>query len=258
MKARARLVVERDSGGASVVRELRSMSPLTLLPCPPSLHDGDPDTALVHLAGSAATPLGGDVLDLAIVVGPGARLRLVGVGATLALPGQHPGPSTMSVTIEVGAAGSLEYLTEPTIVVSAADHHADLRADLAADARLRCREVVVLGRSGERPGAFHSETRLRRDGTTLLRQRLDLGGALDATPTHLAGHPVIATELLVWGADPAEAAVGDWWSLVPLAHGGSLATVLAEDTITAYRRLDTATAAHPGLAEPAAAVPVSG
>ena len=57
---------------------------------------------------------------------------------------------------------------------------------------------------------------------------------------------MLATELLVWGADP-ERPVGErWWSLTPLAAGGSLATALAPDAVTAHRWLDTARAAHPG------------
>lgn len=249
MKAAARLVVALDDTGRSVVRDLRSASPLTLMPCPATRHDEDPGTALVHLVGSAAAPLGGDDLALTVEVGPGAALSLRGIGATLALPGQHPGSGRMSVTIRVAEGGRLEYLTEPTVVAAEADHRTELHADLAADARLRCREVVVLGRSGERPGRLRGDVRLRRDGTTLLRQHLDLGGPEpDDGPAHLAGHPVVATELLVWGADPDSPSVGDWWSLVPLARGGSLATALAPDTLVAYRLLDTATAAHPGLA----------
>lgn len=248
MKAVARLVVERDGTGRSVVRDLRSVSPLTLMPCPAARHDEDPDTALVHVVGSAAAPLGGDVLELAVEVGPGAALTLRAIGATLVLPGQRPGPSHTSVTFDVAEGGRLEYLTEPTIVAAGARHHASLRADLAPDARLRLREVVVLGRSGEQPGRFRGDTLVRRDGTTLLCQHLDLGDPdLDVSPAHLSGHHVIATDLLVGEPDPAEPAVGEWWSLVPLAHGGSLATALADDTVTAYRLLDTATAARPGL-----------
>ncbi|MDR6594586.1 urease accessory protein UreD [Saccharothrix longispora] len=260
-------MVERDRTGRSVVRDLRSVSPLTLMPCPATRHDDDPDTALVHLVGSAAAPLGGDVLEVTVEVGPGAALSLRAIGATLALPGQHPGPSRTSMTFQVADGGRLEYLTEPTIVAAGADHHADLRADLAADARLRCREVVVLGRSGERPGRFRGDTQVRRDGATLLCQGLDLGDPdLDACPAYLAGHRVVATELLVGDAGPPEPVVGDWWSLVPLPHGGSLATVLAEDTIAAYRLLDTATRparpardpeaiAAPGYAVPGHAAP---
>lgn len=257
MKAHARLVVERDRTGRSVVRDLRSVSPLTLMPSPPGLHDGDPNTTLVHLVGSAAAPLGGDDLHLEVHVGPGAGLALHGIGATLALPGQHPGRSLMSVTVHVAEGGRLEYLTEPTIVAAAADHHTELHADLATDARLRCREVVVLGRTGEQPGRFRSDTHVRRADTTLLRQRLDIGDAdLDRTAPHLAGHRVVATELLVWGDDPPEPVSGDWWSLLPLAGGGSLATALAQDAMTAHRLLATAVAAHPGSTRlPPAPVP---
>lgn len=248
MKASARLVVERDGRGQSVVRELRSAPPLTLVPRRTALHRA-PEAALVHLVSSDAAPLGGDELELSVLIGPGAALRLRDVGGTLVLPGPQPGASRMTLRIEVADGGRLEYLPEPTVLAAHAAHHAELYADLAGDARLRYREVLVLGRSGERAGRLRSDVRLNRHGATLLRQRLDVGDPLlDDTSAHLAARRVLATELLVWGADPAEPAGGDWWSLVPLARGGSLATVLAVDTISAYRVLATALAAHPGLA----------
>ncbi|MCP2259554.1 urease accessory protein [Streptoalloteichus tenebrarius] len=251
MRARARLVVARDDAGRTVVRELRSMTPLTLVPRRPRVRarDGD-DAATVHLVSSATAPLGGDELDLTVVVGPGAGLRLHGVAATLALPGHHPGGSGADVRIEVAEGGWLEYLPEPTVVTARADHTATLRVDLASDARFRSREVLVLGRSGERAGRLRSTVHLTRAGEPLLRQRVDVGEAwLDASAAHLAGRRVLATELLVWGPDPAEPASGDWWSLVPLARGGSMATALAADAVTAHHALATAVAAHPGLRE---------
>lgn len=237
MRARARLAVEHD-GERTVVRDLFSAAPLTLLP------RRGASSATVHLVNSAAAPLGGDELALSVSVGPGAHLRLVGVAATLALPGT--GESSCVVRIEVAEGGSCEYLPEPTVVTGRARHRALLDVTLAGTARLRARETLVLGRTGERPGLLRTGTHVVRDGRPLLRQSLDVGDPdLAASPAGLAGHRVLATELLVGHDDLAAAASGDWWSLVPLAHRAVLATALAHDAVTAGHRLAAALAASP-------------
>lgn len=229
MKAHALLVAECD-GGQTVLRELRSMSPLTLLP-----KRGRGPVAVVHVVNSATSPLGGDELRLTVRIGAGARVRLSGVAATIVLPGQHGERSLSTVDVEVEAGGELEYLPEPTVITARARHFAELRVSLASDARLRAREVLVLGRTDELPGRMTTSQHIVRAGIPLLRQTLEIGDpALDASVAHLAGRRVLATELSVGGLEVAEAAGGDWWSLTPLAAGGTLATALAFDAVTAY------------------------
>ena len=247
MRARARLAVEfRD--GRSVVSELRSAAPWTLLPQRSGLRRGT-GTAVVHLVSSATAPLGGDDLGLEVRVGAGAKLQLRGVAATLALPGLRGERSHASIRFDIDVNGTVEFLPEPTVITARAAHSSFFAAQLADSARLRYREVLVLGRVGESAGSLDSTVEVVRGGTPLLRQRIDIGDpALMASAAYLAGHRVLASELLVWGSDPAGACSGDWWSLAPLARGGSLATALAGDAVTAQRRLAAALAAHPGLA----------
>lgn len=224
MKAQACLVVERDSAGRSVVRTLRSAAPLTLIPV-----RGEP---VVHLVNSAASPLGGDDLELTVRLGPGASLRLTGIAATVALPG--PGErsrSTVRVTLEAGA--TLTYLPEPTVITARANHEAILHATLGAGAVLHYREILVLGRAGEQPGQLTTTLHATRSGRPLLRQQLTIGDQSIAT---LAGHRVLATELHLDDGAPAPAS-GEWWSRTPLAAGGTLTTALANDAVTAQRLL---------------------
>lgn len=236
MKAAARLVVERDPDGRTVLRELRSAAPLTLLP---KRRTGE--STVVHLVGSASAPLGGDDLRLDVVVGAGARLRLSGVAATLALPGSHAEESRTTVHIEVGAGGSIDYLPEPTIITRRAQHVATLTAELDADARLRTREILVLGRSGEKPGALTSSLHVTQLGQPVLRQTLHIGDpALHASTALLAGRRVLATELRLGEPGSTEPSSGNWWSRTPLTAGGALATALAHDAIAAKRDLNAA------------------
>ncbi|ANN14957.1 urease accessory protein ureD [Amycolatopsis orientalis] len=229
MKAHARLVA-RCEGGRTVLRELRSMAPLTLLP-----KRGTGATAIVHLVNSATTPLGGDELKLTVRIGRGASLRISGVAATIALPGLHGEGSSSLVDVEVDEGGSLEYLPEPTVVTARARHEAVLRASLAAGAFLHTREVLVLGRSGERPGSLVTTQHVTRGEVPVLRQTLVIGDStLDSSLAHLAGRRVLATDLVVGGPE-LPAASGDWWSRTPLAAGGTLTTSLAPDAVTALK-----------------------
>ncbi|HEU5475437.1 MAG TPA: urease accessory protein UreD [Actinophytocola sp.] len=236
MRARAGLAVELDGRGHSVIRRLRSAAPLTLMP------DRDRGAAaVVRLLNSAAAPLAGDDLELTVRVGAGARLELLGVAATLALPGHRFEPSRFRLTLDLGAGAEMSYLPEPTVVTGRARHRSVLRAELAGAAGLRCREVLVLGRTGERPGRLTTETHVCRAGVPVLRQCLEIGDeVLDGSLARFAGRRVLATEIVVSDGPPPAPASGDWWSRSPLAAGGWIATALADDAVTALRDLDEA------------------
>lgn len=261
MRARALLRVERagghDTPGAarrSVVRELRSQSPLSLVPRRGTAAALDP-AATVHLVGSATTPLGGDDVELDVHIGPGADLVLTGVAAAVALAGRSS--LTIRFTLDEGA--SLQYLPEPTVITARADHHTLLHVDLHETARVRLREVLVGGRAGEQPGRYRGTTRVaevrERVGLPLLHQTQEFGDpALQASSAVLAGNRVLGTEVLLWGSDGG-AATGESWSLTPLARRGSLATAVGPDAVSTQRALADAVSAHPGwtaavLAEP--------
>jgi urease accessory protein len=144
----------------------------------------------------------------------------------------------------VAAGATATYLPEPTVITARARHTATLRAELAEDACLRVREILVLGRAGERPGRLTIATDVTRAGRPVLRQELTIGDPeLDASIAHLAGKRVLATEFRVddTHSDPAS---GEWWSRTPLAAGGTLTTALADDAVTAVRRLELSTAAR--------------
>jgi urease accessory protein len=228
VKAHARVVAELVDG-RTILRELRSMAPLTLVP-----HRGKP--GLVHLVSSASAPLGGDELELTLVAGPGSVLTLAGVAASLVLPGHKPAVSRFTVRVEASEMSTVEYLPEPTIVTQRARHEAVFTALVDGSARLTAREVLVLGRDQEPHGQLTAETVVRRGGRPLLNQRLDIG-ELSASPAVLAGRRVLATDLRVGYEEPPGPVAEDWCSLVPLAAGGSLATALAHDAVTAQRML---------------------
>lgn len=127
----------------------------------------------VHLISAAATPLGGDVIRLRVVVEEGARLQVRTVAATMVLPGATTAESHSCWTVEV--AGTLDLNPEPTIVAGRARHAVHTALSLTGDAAVRVRERVQIGRSGEREGYWSGTLRADVDGAALLRHRVEVG-----------------------------------------------------------------------------------
>ncbi|MCW0215054.1 MAG: urease accessory protein UreD [Pseudonocardia sp.] len=286
MRARTVLTVERGPDGRSLVRELRSQSPLSLVPRRGTAAAGE-SAVTVHMVGSASTPLAGDDVELDVRVGPGADLVLTGVAAAVALPGLVTA-STVTIRFEIGEGASLQYLPEPTVITARANHHTTLLAQLHPTARLRAREVLVAGRAGESSGRYRGTVRVTQavhertvrgtarpesavrgggddrggqsdggpvracaqskgPGTVLLTQTQELGDlTLARSAAHLAGRRVLGTEVLIWGEDPGHGVAGEWWALTPLAVRGALATAVGPDAVVTQRGLAEAVAAHPG------------
>lgn len=177
-----------------------------------------PDT--VHLIGTAATPLGGDELDIEIVVGVGARLVVRSVAATIALPSAATPLSLAHWRFDV--AGALDFDPEPTIVAGGAHHHAVTEVRLMPDARLRLRERVQIGRTGEDNGGWCGDLIADVGDLPLLRHRLELG-ADGATDDNLGAPRALDSELVYPDDRPADT-TGLVASRLPLAIGGTLST----------------------------------
>ncbi|WP_063125107.1 urease accessory protein UreD [Nocardia arizonensis] len=191
-----------------------------------------PDT--IHLIGTAATPLGGDDLDIRIVVGPGARLVIRSVAATLALPGAATVSSWARWRYEVDTGALLEVEPEPMIVAGGARHHARTEVLLAADARIRLRERVQIGRVGEDGGGWVGDLVADVDGVALVRHRLALGVGC-GTDDVLAAPRALDSEL-VYPDDRPASVDGLTAARLPLAGGGSLFTGLGRTLPVADRR----------------------
>ncbi len=273
VRAHAAVRVERGPQGAPRLAELRSDVPIVLRltgvsPVRTGARTGggarpgaEPlPTMTVHLVNGAAGPLAGDDLRLDISVGGGVRLVLRSVAATVALPGHGPGPSRLTVTAEVADGGELDLGPEPTVVADGADHRIVTEVRLAATARLRLREEILLGRFGEPSGSVLSMLRVDVAGgaegsgtdlaggssrwVPLLRQELLLGPQAPGLrgPAQLGGARAVGS-LLVVGPEWAEAgagadaAVAEGVARLPLTGPGYLVSALADDAVTLRRRL---------------------
>ncbi len=193
----------------------------------------------VHMIGTAATPLGGDELDIRIVVGAGARLTVRSVAATIALPSAATPLSSAHWHFEIGEDAELDFDPEPTIIAGGAQHHALSTVRLASNARVRIRERVQIGRTGENSGAWRGDLIADVGDIPLLRHRLHLGSD-SATDDPISAPRALDSELRYPDARTAEAHGLDG-VLLPLAAGGSLYTHIAH-TLAAERAPNTAAA----------------
>ncbi|HEU0190827.1 MAG TPA: urease accessory protein UreD [Mycobacterium sp.] len=177
-----------------------------------------PDT--VHLVSAAATPLGGDTIEIRIVVEAGACLRVRSAAASVALPGAHTLASHATWQLEV--AGELDVDLEPTIVAADARHSSTIAVQLGADGSVRLRERVQIGRSGERAGFWSGSLHVDRLQRPLLRHRVELGAG--ALGDDVLAAPRAMTSEFRYPAVPSAAAADPRSTVLELAGGGTLST----------------------------------
>ncbi|MFD4572513.1 urease accessory protein UreD [Streptomyces sp. NPDC058417] len=242
VRATARIEARADGRGGTALPVLESDGPLAL-----RRTRGEPDEARVLLVGAMSGPLGGDHFAVEAMVGPGARLRVGSVAATLALPGQLKSGARYDVRLDVADGAELHWLPEPLISAQGSDLRVTTRADLAPDATLVLREEQVLGRVGEDPGRLTSRLTVRVGGRTVLDQELACGpgapGGWDG-PAVLGGHRAVGQLVVVrpgFADRPVTARVlGPGAALVPLAGPAALVSAVAPDGRLLRRVLDEA------------------
>jgi len=205
---------------------------------------GPAGAAQVHLIGTAAGPLGGDVVEVDVRVEAGAHLVLRGVAATIALPHRDGGSSTVRLRVDVAEGARCDLALEPVVVARGADLHAVTEVAVADGAHLDLTEQVVLGRWGEGPGRWRGTVRADLAGVPWLRQSVALGpgapawDALDA-PRALLSRLRTADA----GGSVLLPATAGGAALLPLALGGTLLEALGADLADVVR--DAAALAGP-------------
>ncbi|OBB58781.1 urease accessory protein UreD [Mycolicibacterium monacense] len=170
----------------------------------------------VYLVSAAATPLGGDVISVRVVVEPGARLVVRSAAATVTLPGAATPESQTCWDIE--SAGALDIDPHPTVVAGASRHLTTTRIRLTDAGSIRLRERVQIGRSGEREGFWSGALHADVDGAPLLRHRVELGTG--SVTDDALGRPLACVSELRY-PEPSFAFDG---TVLALAAGGCLAT----------------------------------
>lgn len=179
----------------------------------------------VHLVSAAANPLGGDSIDIRVIVEEGGRLRLRSAAAAVALPGRDV--VTSHARWEVAVAGSLDIDLEPTVVAGDARHLSSATFILHHGAQIRFRERVQIGRWQEREGFWSGSLHADRDDRPLLRHRMELGAGSLADDGIAFPRAVVSEFRYPSTAFPA-VRVDDGSTVLALAGGGTLSTWQAE------------------------------
>jgi urease accessory protein len=254
----SRTTASVEAGG--VLDHVYCAPPLTLR----RIFGDDDSSCALCLVGTAAGPLPGDDLQLSLHLGAGARATLVAAGASIAqggdaplpggdaplpggnapLPGGNaPLPARLAVSAVLGPGARLEADPGAVVVCGGAGVDIIVSIELADDAAVQWREVVVLGRTGEAAGAATLRWDVQRGHRPLLRQFVDLRDPRWAAwPGLIAGARVIASELISGPAVQARtevrsptcvAAALDAQSMLLTVLGNDAAQVSAE--LTALR-----------------------
>lgn len=145
------------------------------------------------LVGTAAGPLDGDDLRLGLDIAAGARTELCASGASIAQGGR----SRVSIDIRLGPYASLTADPGALVITESACVDLTVRIEMHPTASIRWRELVVLGRTGQAPGAARLRWDVVADELPLLRQEIDLRDrAMAAWRGILAGRRVLLSEFI--------------------------------------------------------------
>jgi len=221
----SRTTASVEAGG--VLDHVYCAPPLTLR----RIFGEDDSSCALCLVGTAAGPLPGDDLQLSLHLGTGARASLMAAGASIAQGGHNPLPARLSVSAVLGPGARLEADPGAVVVCSGASVDISVSIELADDAAVQWREVVVLGRTGEAAGAATLRWDVQRGHRPLLRQFVDLRDPRWAAwPGVIAGARVIASELISGPAVHARTEVGSPTCVAAALDAQSmLLTVLGND-----------------------------
>jgi urease accessory protein len=199
---------------------------------------------LLHPPGGIA---GGDRLDIAVEVGPGAHTLLTTPGATKWYR-SAAGEAVQAVGVKIAHHAICEWMPQENIFFNAACARNTLSVELEEAAVFCGWDVMCLGRtsSGERfrAGRIRQHVRVMRDGALLLEEMgtLQGGGALLDSPIGMAGYPVCATFILAGLA--VERAALDLCRAVTVADDCRLGVTAMTDVFVARCLARTAEAAR--------------
>lgn len=162
----------------------------------PRMRGGDPEVVLINTAGGLT---GGDRIAYALEVG--ARARLTATTQAAERVYRSTGETARVETLLVaGAAATLDWLPQETILFDAARLERRLTVEMAADATVTLLETLVLGRAAMAEtltcGLLSDQWRIRRERRLIHAEALRFEGDLQAAfagRATLAGARALAT-----------------------------------------------------------------
>lgn len=229
MDCRGRLRAELVDGRTRLT-EVLSPAPIALRETP----DG------VYLVASAQSLVAADALDLEVIVGPGARLRIRSAAATIAYASHG---ASFRVEAKIAAGGHLEWRPEALIATARCQVSLAARIQLDDGATLDWRDECVLGRCDEAPGALTLSLSVDRAGWPMLRHTLATGDGCSGWdgPAVVGENRAIGQRLMVGASsEGCEGRAGDGWAALPLEGGGILITAVGGDLLALREAMNMA------------------
>ena len=154
----------------------------------------EPEVVFLNTAGGVT---GGDRLDYALTLGPGARATAGTQTAERAYRATGPEPGRVTTSLRVGDGAHLDWLPQELILFEGAHIRRETAVDLGTGAAFLGVESIVLGR------AAHGETvararlgdlrTIRRGGRLVHEEHLALGPEALADPAALGANRAFAT-----------------------------------------------------------------
>lgn len=198
--SRTRIEVTRPTGGGRVAVGLTSAAAGDGPVVRPVLVSSDEYGAQVSLVPEGALLLSGDDVLIEVYVGCGLRLELVEPGGTVAYV-MEGGSASWEVRIDLAAKATLVWAGEPFVVSAGATVDRTTTVTVGSGAVLAVREMLVLGRHGERPGTVRQELAVTGPlGVPILHETFHVGP--QSSSLLLGGARAIGTVLLVGGRLP--------------------------------------------------------
>ncbi|MDQ4009559.1 MAG: urease accessory protein UreD [Actinomycetota bacterium] len=199
----------------------------------------------VHLVQAAGGPLGGDELALDVHLGVDASLQVRSAAATVVQPGSPRAAARWTVVVDLADGAMLDWRPEPTVICDGAELRSSMALALRRGARIMLREVVVLGRAGQRGGRFHGAVAVECDRVPLLAHTLLLDGADPALagPAGTGGARVVGMLTVIGeGMDEPPLKAGEQpglrWACSMLEGPGWLLLALGDRVTDVIRLLD--------------------
>lgn len=240
-----RIAVSRPREGGRVMARFGVSAPPDRPAIRPMLLSSDDVRARISLVPDGALLLAGDEIVVTIRVGAGAHLELVEPAGTVAYA-MDGGTASWSVAIDLAPTSSLVWAGEPFVLAEGARVKRTTTIRLGWDARLAMREIVVLGRHGERPGGLDQQlTAVAENGTPILTEHLSVG---PASGTLLLGGSRVMGSVLALGARLAGSLSDPRATVLNLEAEGTLVRALVGDAHEAVHGWEEATRAAGGYA----------
>jgi urease accessory protein len=166
-------------------------------------------------------------LSVRIELGPGARLELIEVAATIAQHGRGGPHARLETTVHAAEKAALVWDAKPLVLCEGCAVERAIAVDLASGATALLRDTVVLGRAAEEPGALGTSTVVTYGGAPLHHE------ALDTADLELLRSPAVAGDAHVLDAVAIFGVRRQGPGVLQLAGPGSLLIIPAREAAEA-------------------------